>query len=80
MALNSMRKAYPRDEVRELIEAREKAERDEISRLHQAREEGITQGLRDGQLEIAKRMLKLGQDPIFIAQATGLTPEEIASL
>lgn len=43
-AVDSMRKAYARDEVREMIEARVKAERDEISRLHHARQEGRQEG------------------------------------
>ena len=37
MALDSMRRAYAKDPIRELIEAREKAERDDLNRLHTAR-------------------------------------------
>lgn len=51
MAVDSMRKAYARDEVREMIEAREKAERDEVSRLHNARQEGRQEGLQEGRQE-----------------------------
>ena len=51
MAVDSMRKAYARDEVRELIEAREKAERDQLSRLHQARKEGRAEGREEGREE-----------------------------
>jgi predicted transposase/invertase (TIGR01784 family) len=51
MAIDSMRKAYARDEIRELIEAREKAERDEISRLHHARQEGRLEGRQEGRQE-----------------------------
>ena len=51
MAVDSMRKAYARDEVRELIEAREKAERDQLSRLHQARKEGRAEGREEGRAE-----------------------------
>jgi len=48
MAIDSMRKAYARDEVRELIAAQEKAERDEISRLEYARSQGLKEGLEQG--------------------------------
>ena len=51
MAVDSMRKAYARDEVREMIEAREKAERDEVSRLHTARQEGRQEGRQQGRQE-----------------------------
>jgi predicted transposase YdaD len=48
MAVDSMRKAYARYEVREMIEAREKVERDEVSRLHNARQEGRQEGPEEG--------------------------------
>ena len=48
MAIDSMRKAYARDEVREMIEAREKAERDHISRLRYAEKVGLELGLERG--------------------------------
>lgn len=59
MAIDSMRKAYARDEIRELIFAQEKAERDEISRLEyakiQGREEGREEGRKEGREEERKR-------------------------
>lgn len=51
MSLEKMRRAYARDAVRELIEAREKAERDEISRLRAAEEKGLEQGLEQGLMQ-----------------------------
>lgn len=59
MAIDSMRKAYARDEIRELIFAQEKAERDELSRLEyakiQGREEGREEGRKEGREEERKR-------------------------
>ncbi len=65
--------AYARDEVRELIEAREKAERDEISRLHHARQEGLQEGLRLAALGMASAGLGREQ----IATALGLTEQQL---
>ena len=76
MALESMRRAYSTDLVRELIEAREKAERDEINRIYHATKEGHNKGL----LTAARGMLTLGLSPDLIKQATGLTHAEIAGL
>ncbi len=62
MAIDSMRKAYARDEVREMIEAREKAERDEISRLHHARQEGLHEGREAGLQEGREAGLQEGRE------------------
>jgi len=40
MAIDAMRKAYAKDEIRAVIEAQEKAKRDEISRLPFAERKG----------------------------------------
>ena len=92
MALESMRRAYAKDAVRELIEAREKAERDEISRIQQAKREGLTeglsqglsqgisQGLSQGVNQVARRMLGKGLDLNFIAETTGLSIDEIKQI
>ena len=76
MALESMRRAYAKDPIRELIEAREKAERDELSRLHNARLEGKL----EGKLEVARSLLAAGVDRETILGATGLTAAELDSL
>ena len=65
--------AYVRDEIRELIEAREKAERDEISRLHHARKEGLQEGFRLAALGMASAGLGREQ----IAQALGVTDQQL---
>jgi len=85
MAINSMRKAYARDEIRELIEAREKAERDEISRLHHARKEGLQEGRQEGRQEglqegfrlAALGMASAGLGREQIAQALGVTDQQL---
>ena len=66
MAIDSMRKAYARDEIREMIEAREKAERDEISRLHQARKEGLEKGLEQGLEKGLEQGLEQGRKQLLL--------------
>lgn len=48
MALEGMRRARASEEVRELIEARRKAEHDYATRMEQAMEEGLARGLARG--------------------------------
>ncbi|MCW5871690.1 MAG: PD-(D/E)XK nuclease family transposase, partial [Candidatus Eremiobacteraeota bacterium] len=76
MALESMRRAYAKDPVRELIEAREKAERDELNRLYTAKLEGKL----EGKLEMARALLAAGVDRETILNAAGLTATELDSL
>jgi predicted transposase/invertase (TIGR01784 family) len=80
MAVESMRKAYARDEVRELIEAREKAERDQISRLKQAHREGHREGEATKAAEIARLLRARGETAANISELTGLTVAEIEGL
>jgi predicted transposase/invertase (TIGR01784 family) len=77
------------DEANRMIyEARLKAQRDEYSRIRGARqegreegrEEGSKEGRREEKLEIAQNLKNLGIAVNQIAQATGLSPEEIAAL
>ena len=75
--MESMRKAYARDEIRELMEAREKAERDRISDLACARREGLSQGLSQGRKEIALQLRQMGMPPEEIVRATGLPLNEL---
>jgi len=83
MALESMRRAYAKDPVRERIEAREKAERDEISRLHTAelegKLEGRLEGKLEGKLEMARGLLAAGVDRATILSVSGLTEAELDS-
>lgn len=81
MAIDAMRKAYARDDIRELIEAREKAERDEISRvahaLRKGRNEGIKEGRKEHLEEVARRMLSQGFTPEQVQMATGASQEQV---
>lgn len=80
MALESMRRAYARDPVRELIEAREKAERDELNRLHTARLEGINEGKLEGKVEMARSLLAAGVDRETILKAAGLSISDLDAI
>ena len=92
MALESMRPAYAKDPVREMIEARQKAERDEISRLETARLEGKLagklegrlegkiDGRLEGKLEMTRALLVAGVDRQTVQKASGLTDAELEAL
>jgi predicted transposase/invertase (TIGR01784 family) len=79
--LKAIRKAYAIDEVREYIEAVEKACHDEATRLAHAKKEGLREGLQEGRLEerheIAAKMLANGLDRATILATTGLRPEDL---
>lgn len=84
MAIESLKKAYARDEVREMIKAREKARRDYLSSIEYATQKGIEQGIeqereRKGR-EVARRMLAMGLTEEQVRQATGLSAQEIVTL
>jgi predicted transposase/invertase (TIGR01784 family) len=88
MAIDSMRKAYARDEVREMILAREKAERDWISRLEHAEKKGREKGRAEGREEggeerarrIARNLKAKGSSLEDIASVTGLSMSELEQL
>lgn len=84
LAIETMRKAYARDEVRELILMREKALRDYESGLATAHErgleEGLEKGLEKGREEIALRMLARKVDRGLILEITGLSDTELSLL
>ena len=69
MALESMRRAYAKDPIRELIEAREKAERDDLNRLYTAK--------LDGKLEVARNLLAAGLDRETVLRAAGLNESDL---
>lgn len=81
MALESMRRAYAKDPVRELIKAREKAERDELNRLYTARLEGRLEGKLEGRLEgkleMARGLLAAGVERETVLKAAGLTESDL---
>lgn len=80
MSLERMRRAYARDAVRELIEAREKAEHDEVSRLRAARESGEAIGEARVRTAMVLGLLRQGVAMDVIETATGMTREEIEAL
>lgn len=88
MAMESMQKAYARDEIRELIKDREKARRDYLSGLDEAARQGEAKGRAEGHAagrleerqEVARQMLLRNLDPALIFQVTGLSDEELAAL
>jgi predicted transposase/invertase (TIGR01784 family) len=88
-----MQRAYGDSEVRELIEARRKAEHDEATRMAWAIQqgelkgelkgklegklEGSLEGELKGKIEIARRMLAAGMDRETILQLTGLRVDDL---
>ena len=48
--------------------------------IKEGREEGIKEGMAKSKLEDAQNLKRLGVSTDIIAKATGLSPEEIASL
>lgn len=72
------------EETRRLAELREKAIRDELAAIAQARDEGKSEGISLGiiqdKIEIAKKMLEKEMDIALIIELTGLTKEEIERL
>ena len=59
-------------------------ERDTYNQIEYAREsgreEGFKEGLKEGQSKIAMNLIKLGTPFKIIAQATGLSEEEVSRL
>ena len=72
------------EETRRLAELREKAIRDELAAIAQARDEGKSEGISLGiiqdKIEIAKKMLAKEMDIALIIELTGLTKEKIEKL
>ena len=70
--------------VRRMAFLREKAERDYITNMSGAKEEGIKEGIEQGEknkaMEIAKEMLKEGMKIEKIIKITGLTKEEVEEI
>ena len=64
---------YESDRVSMLKETEEKA-------MAKGREEGIKEGIKEGIISTAKKLIKMNIQIENIAEATGLTKEEIAKL
>lgn len=88
MAVSELRRINADEQMRAILEQREKEERDRISRLNAARkaglEEGLEKGLENGReekaLAIARNMVALKIDPAVIIQATEISPEQLRRL
>ncbi|MBI4867912.1 MAG: Rpn family recombination-promoting nuclease/putative transposase [Candidatus Wallbacteria bacterium] len=96
MAVQAMRKAYARSDVREMMELLNKADHDWATRLETAEMRGLEKGLEKGRqegrqegmekgsetatVEIAKRMLHAGLPLETVEQVTGMSREKLESL
>jgi predicted transposase/invertase (TIGR01784 family) len=65
---------------RMLYQARLKAQRDEYARIQGARQDGLDEGEKKGKLEVARSLKKMSLPVGQIAQATGLSADQIANL
>jgi predicted transposase/invertase (TIGR01784 family) len=77
MAYEALNRAYARDEVREMIEARRKAEHVEATRLKQAHEHGKLEGKLEGMRQSAQRLLAHGMQREEIARVLGLDLDSV---
>ncbi len=77
---NSARVAALSKEERIAYEASLKAYRDNHAIMETERQAGYTKGKMEEKLKTAKALKALKVAPSIISQATGLSPEEIASL
>jgi len=68
------------ERTRMITEAREKARRDEASRVNSAEKRGREEGRREKAIAVARKLLKLNMPIDEIAEATGLSCEEIKTL
>ena len=68
------------EEVKRLAELREKWEMDYNSGIGHARRQGIKEGIRENQLEVAKKMKEKKIDIHTIVEVTGLTEDEINAI
>ncbi|MDT3427491.1 putative transposase/invertase (TIGR01784 family) [Paenibacillus forsythiae] len=75
-AMNTLQYLSQDSEARRLYEARQKYLHDEASMLEGAKQAGMKAGIK----EVAQNMLKLNIDIATIAQATGLSEQEILAL
>lgn len=83
-AMDTLQYLSQDSEARRLYEARQKYLHDEASMLAGAEEAGMRAGMQKGKKagieQVAKNMLALNLDIATIAQATGLTAQEIRAL
>ncbi|MCD1261151.1 PD-(D/E)XK nuclease family transposase [Paenibacillus athensensis] len=75
-AMDTLEFLSQNEEARRLYEMRQKALHDEASMIHGAKEEGK----REKEMEVASNLLAMGLEIAKIAQATGLSEDEIRQL
>ncbi|HOY67803.1 MAG TPA: hypothetical protein PLP29_13030 [Candidatus Ozemobacteraceae bacterium] len=84
MAIRELRKVNADDQMRAILEQRDKEERILITRLESAHNEGLAKGREEGIVKgcyaVAQRMLRLGIPIATIAASTGLSEQEIERL
>ncbi|HOY69147.1 MAG TPA: Rpn family recombination-promoting nuclease/putative transposase [Candidatus Ozemobacteraceae bacterium] len=80
MAIRELRRVNADDQMRAILEQRDKEERILITRLESARNEGLEEGIVKGYHSVAQRMLRLGIPIATIAASTGLSEQEIEKL
>ena len=79
-AVNAYRSITASPEYRELERIREKAKHDEAQALSHARQIALSEGIEQGMITVARRLLRRGRPVEEIMEDTGLSREEIESL
>jgi len=80
MAIRELRRVNADDQMRAILEQRDKEERILITRLESARNEGLEKGRVETAQAIARRLISLGMPASTISSATGLSEQEIERL
>ena len=76
-AMEKLKEISEDEKMRRITELREKAILDEKSAIRYATNEGMEKGIKQTQIENAKKMLKFKIDENIILEVTELTIEEI---
>ena len=79
-AINAYYSITASPEFHEIERLREKARHDEAQALRHAEQQGIQLGMRQGKLETAQNLIKMGIPLHQVAAATGLAQTEIEGL
>lgn len=80
MALSEHRKINSDQEMRYMMELEERARLDQIFLRNASIKEGLKEGQNKAKIEIAKNLFKMGLPLEKIAEATGLTTQELEPL
>jgi len=79
MAIDELRRVNADEQMRAILEQRDKEERIQLTRLKAAEsrgiEKGIAKGISDERASVARRMLDMGCEDAMILRATGLTQD-----